>query len=303
MNRIWISRASSIPVREQLSAQLLFAILSRRLAPAERLPSVRDLARRIKVHPNTVSAAYQDLAARGWVERRAGSGVFVRDVERGQKDGGLDAFVRAWIEEGASRGFSLEALRGSFEKLSGASKHAGVIVVHPDANLAQILAAEIEAGTGYAVPHSGVADASRLPGFDRALILTTTSGAAAVSSLRSPVLRPDGHRLIPLKSIDEILDGLGRPASPLLLAIVSRSEAILKWASLLVPVLGLVGSDAIQRNPALPKWRDGLAACDLIAADIISAQELPRNLRTVVLRLIPDSFLVELGKVVTAEKL
>jgi DNA-binding transcriptional regulator YhcF (GntR family) len=56
MVRIWISRQSTIPVREQLSAQLRFGILSGRLAPAEHLPSVRELARRLKVHANTVSA-------------------------------------------------------------------------------------------------------------------------------------------------------------------------------------------------------------------------------------------------------
>src|SRR5260221_7240886 len=110
MHRIWISRESSIPVREQLSAQLLFAILSRRIGPAERLPSVRDLARRIKVHPNTVSAAYQDLAARGWVKRKAGSGVFVCDIQQNPGKDGIGAFTRAWIEEGLSRGFSLDAL-------------------------------------------------------------------------------------------------------------------------------------------------------------------------------------------------
>ena len=110
MHRIWISRDSSIPIREQLSAQILFGIVSRRFAPSERLPSVRDLARRLKVHPNTVSAVYQDLAARGWVKRKAGSGVFVSDISE------LDAFVRAWIEEASNRGFSLDALRAAFEK-------------------------------------------------------------------------------------------------------------------------------------------------------------------------------------------
>src|SRR5258708_3465512 len=116
MNRIFVSRRSSIPIREQLSAQLLFGILSRRLGPGERLPSVRDLARRVKVHPNTVSASYQDLAARGWVKRKAGSGVFVCDIDHRGKGDLIDTFVHAWIEEGLSRGFALEALTAVFEK-------------------------------------------------------------------------------------------------------------------------------------------------------------------------------------------
>jgi DNA-binding transcriptional regulator YhcF (GntR family) len=301
MNRIWISRHSSIPVREQLSAQILFGILSRRLGPAERLPSVRDLARRIKVHPNTVSAAYQDLAARGWVKRKAGSGVFVCDIEHRGKGDGIDTFVHAWIEEGLSRGFSLEALSAALDKAGNECRAQGeprrLLVVHPDRDLARILAAEIQEAVGCTVAHAGMEDALQVPEFDSFLLLTTTSGAGAVSQLR-----PGGHQLIPLKSIEELLAGLGRPASPVLIGIVSRSEAILKWASLLIPALGITGSDLIQRNPEQPKWRLGLGACDLIVADLLAARELPKNIRPIVLRLVPDSFLREARKLVTAEK-
>ena len=78
MIRLWISRRSALPIREQLSAQLLLGILSRKLPPGEKLPSVRDLARRLKIQGNTVLAVYRDLAERGWVQAQPGSGVFVR---------------------------------------------------------------------------------------------------------------------------------------------------------------------------------------------------------------------------------
>ena len=301
MNRIWISRDSSIPVREQLSAQILFGILSRHLEPAERLPSVRDLARRLRVHPNTVSAAYQDLAARGWVKRKAGSGVFVCDIQHRRDGGGIDTFVLAWIEEGLSRGFSFDALRAEFEKARTKFRTQGepvqLLVVHPDRNLACILAAEIQEAVGCLVPFAGLEDASQVPEFETSVLLTTTSGKSAVSQLR-----PEGHRLISLKSIEEVLTGLGRPAAPILIGIVSRSETILKWASLLIPALGLTGSDVIQRNPETPKWRHGLAACDLIAGDILAVRELPKNIRPIVVRLVADSFIQELRQLVTARK-
>jgi len=301
MNRIWISRHSSIPVREQLSAQLLFGILSRRIAPSERLPSVRDLARRLKLHPNTVSAAYQDLSARGWVKRKAGSGVFVCDIQKRTKEDGINTFMHAWIEEGLSRGFSFEALSASFENARRRHGARGeprrLLVVHPDRNLACILAAEIQEAVGCMVPYAGLEDAPQVPEFEAFLLLTTTSGAGAVSQLR-----PEGHRLIALKSIEEVLSGLGRPASPVLIGMVSRSETILKWASLLVPVFGLAGSDLIQRNPEQPEWRHGLGACDLVAADIVAARELSKAMRPIVLRLVADSFLQEARQLVTAEK-
>jgi DNA-binding transcriptional regulator YhcF (GntR family) len=295
MHRIWISRDSSIPIREQLSAQILFGIVSRRFVPSERLPSVRDLARRLKVHPNTVSAVYQDLAARGWVKRKAGSGVFVSDISE------LDAFVHAWVEEARNRGFSIEALRTAFEKAGNAPRQPPdsrkMLVLHPDRHLARILAAEMEESVGRPVKHSGIEDAAQVPDFDAHVLMTTTSGVEAVSRLR-----PEGHELIALKSMEELLAGLGRPVSPMLIGIVSRSETILKWASLLIPALGLAGSDLIQRNPEHPKWRDGLAACDLIAADVVCAKELPKKSKSIVLRLVSDTFLEQTRLRVTAEK-
>jgi GntR family transcriptional regulator len=301
MNRIWISRDSSIPIREQLSAQLLFGIVSRRFGPSERLPSVRDLARRLKVHSNTVSAAYQDLAARGWVKRKAGSGVFVCDIKHPQKGDGVDTFVQAWMEEGLSRGFSLDALKTAFDKAGIAFRKqpdsGKLLVLHPDANLARILAAEIEESIGCTVRYGAVEDAQQIPDFETHVLLTTTSGAEAVSRLR-----PEGHELIPLKSIEELLAGLGRPVAPTLIGIVSRSVTILKWASLLIPALGLPGSDLIQRNPEQSNWRDGLAACDLIAADTVCAKELPKTFRPIVLRLVSDAFLERTRQLVTAEK-
>ncbi len=114
MIRLWLSRKTPIPVREQLSAQLILGILSRKLAPGERLPSVRDLARRLKVHANTVSATYRDLAQRGWVSQRRGSGVFVCDLQMPEGERTLETFVRGCVEEGLARGFSLAELQSAF---------------------------------------------------------------------------------------------------------------------------------------------------------------------------------------------
>jgi GntR family transcriptional regulator len=295
MNRIWISRHSSIPVREQLSAQLLYGILSRRIAPAERLPSVRDLARRLKLHPNTVSAAYRDLAARGWVKAKTGSGVFVHEIEPHGKAPGIHAFVEAWVQEGAARGFSLDALSAALDKIRNEPAEPSeqpLLVIHPDRDLARILAAEIEDATRSAVLFANLADAP--PELKSFRVLTTTTGAAPVSALAK-----HGHELIALKSVEELISGLGRPAAPLLIAIVSHSETIRKWATLLIPALQHPESEVIERNPAHPNWREGLATCDMIGADILAARELPKNIRPVVLRLVSDAFL---QKLVTPKK-
>ncbi|HET9479284.1 MAG TPA: GntR family transcriptional regulator, partial [Pyrinomonadaceae bacterium] len=68
--RIWLSKNSEVPIREQLVTQIVLGIVSNDLKVNERLPSTRDLARRYDIHANTVSAAYRELARRGWVEFR-----------------------------------------------------------------------------------------------------------------------------------------------------------------------------------------------------------------------------------------
>lgn len=296
MFRIWLSRSSSIPIREQLSAQLLFGILSHRLQGGEKLPSVREFARRIKVHPNTVSAAYQDLVARGWLKGKSGSGVFVRDSK--QERGSIEAFVHAWVEEGLARGFSLDDLRKALDGAGKSKERRRVLVVHPEIEFARILAAEIEEAAGCAIECAAMEDALESAEFEDRFFLTTAS--ALDPAARS---RPDGHDVIVLKSVEEVIQRIPRPKTPMLMAIVSRSESIRKWASLLTPTLGLVGTDLIQRNPADRDWQKGLAACELVAADVLAVRELPKSVKNpVVLRLTADVFLKKARELVTGEK-
>jgi len=82
--QLWFARGSEVTLREQLVTQIVLGILSDDLRPGERLPSTRELARRFRLHSNTVSAAYRQLERDGWLESRRGSGVYVR-AERPQE--------------------------------------------------------------------------------------------------------------------------------------------------------------------------------------------------------------------------
>jgi GntR family transcriptional regulator / MocR family aminotransferase len=62
---------------KQIYEQVRGAILAGRLAPGERLPPTRELARRLDVSRNTVSLAYEWLTAQGLLRGRAGAGSFV----------------------------------------------------------------------------------------------------------------------------------------------------------------------------------------------------------------------------------
>ena len=60
--KIWLSKNSEVPVREQIITQITLGIASGDLVVGTRLPSTSEIARRYKIHSNTVSNAYQILA-------------------------------------------------------------------------------------------------------------------------------------------------------------------------------------------------------------------------------------------------
>lgn len=68
---------SPVSPGDQLADQVRFAVAAGRLVVGERLPSVRDLARLVRLNPNTVSRAWRELELTGVLEARRGSGMYV----------------------------------------------------------------------------------------------------------------------------------------------------------------------------------------------------------------------------------
>jgi DNA-binding transcriptional regulator YhcF (GntR family) len=79
--RFWFAHCAEVTLREQLVTQVILGILCHDLHPGERLPSTRELARRFRLHPNTISAGYRQLKQERWIEFRHGSGVYVREAK------------------------------------------------------------------------------------------------------------------------------------------------------------------------------------------------------------------------------
>ena len=74
---MWLALDGDGPLYRQAYRALRAAILDGRLAPGERLPSSRVLAREAKLARNTVLQAYEQLVAEGYAESRRGAGTFV----------------------------------------------------------------------------------------------------------------------------------------------------------------------------------------------------------------------------------
>lgn len=79
--RIVISNSSGVPLYEQVKEQVKVAILSGELAEGAQLPSVRALARDLRISVITTTRAYADLAQEGFVANVQGRGAFVLPVD------------------------------------------------------------------------------------------------------------------------------------------------------------------------------------------------------------------------------
>ena len=77
LRHLYVDDRSPVPVYAQLSERILGAIARGDLSPGEQLPSVRDVAARLGINPNTVNRAYAELERVGTVETRRGRGTFV----------------------------------------------------------------------------------------------------------------------------------------------------------------------------------------------------------------------------------
>lgn len=71
---------SPTPLYAQIAARVRVAVAAGELDEGDALPSVRQLARTVRVNPATVVQAYRDLETDGFVEMRHGAGTFVRAV-------------------------------------------------------------------------------------------------------------------------------------------------------------------------------------------------------------------------------
>lgn len=118
-----IDPRSPVPLYEQIAACVRVAVASGELSAGEALPSVRGLARELRINPATVVQAYRDLAADGFVEIRHGQGTFVQEVspmvrleERAVQAREL---VRRMLEDAARRGIGVDDLSRAFQVETG----------------------------------------------------------------------------------------------------------------------------------------------------------------------------------------
>ena len=76
MNLI-ISNSSNTPIYEQIKEQIKSKILSNELKSGDLLPSIRNLAKDLRISVITTKNAYEELEREGYVETMPGKGTYI----------------------------------------------------------------------------------------------------------------------------------------------------------------------------------------------------------------------------------
>jgi GntR family transcriptional regulator len=293
--RLWLSKNSEVPLREQLTTQIELGIISGDLEPGQRLPSTRALARRFEVHANTISAAYRELEEQGWVESRKGSGVYVREraVETPlDPESALDQLISTFLRLARQRGYSLAEIQRRVKHWLQLQEPDHFLVIEPSPELRDILVVEIKEATGFDVRGATPEEIARggLP-----------AGAAAVAHYGQAeevraILAPDTNLLVlHTRSIPLSLTGAERPPTDALITVVSQWETFLRWSRNILVAAGLDPAALNFRDAREEGWQRGLSSSAMIITDALTATRLPAGAPAPrVFRVVADSSLAEL---------
>jgi len=77
--RFSLDETDGAPIYRQIIHQIEYAVLSGRMKPGDRLPTIRSLAVELKTNPNTIAKAYGELEIRGVLATQVGSGTYIAD--------------------------------------------------------------------------------------------------------------------------------------------------------------------------------------------------------------------------------
>lgn len=118
MNLI-VNHSSMWPIYDQIADQVKDQIMHGKLAAGEALPSVRTLAKDLKVSALTVKKAYDTLEAEGFIHTVHGKGSFVAFADQSlmleEKKKEVEADLEMAIRKGRSCGMSDEEIAQLFQ--------------------------------------------------------------------------------------------------------------------------------------------------------------------------------------------
>jgi GntR family transcriptional regulator len=292
--QLWFARGSEVTIREQLVTQVILGILSDDLAAGQRLPSTRELARRFRLHPNTVSAGYRQLEHERWVEFRHGSGVYVRQHKPEVSPSSaiaLDQLIAKLFRSARELGAPLSTIRSRLRQWLDLQPPDHFLLIEPDEELRRIVAAEMAQAVTFPVRNYGLQDCPK----------TLEGGIpVALSNSLTTVRRalPTGTDVLQLnfRSVPSSLAGWLPAPSGRLVGVASRWSSFLKVARTFLNAAGFHPDSLIFRDARKTNWQRGLQQAAAVVCDSVTATELPKGCRAIPFSLLSEASIAELRR-------
>jgi GntR family transcriptional regulator len=265
-----IDSSSDVPIRQQLIEQIIFRIATGAWTADHQLPSVRELARRLKIHHNTVSGAYQDLVKMEWVIRHRGSRLVVISRNRlivPQSVKSLDDVINLTIHVAQAMGYTLQELRERVRDRLKTASPDHLLVIERDKGLREILCDEIRGAMPYPVQECTPEELAANP----SLAIGALAVAPVYSIGKADSLFPKDRPVIAVtfNKADDLIRQVRDLRQPSTVAVVSASPRFLEVArGILAPAIGtrhqlkevLLPGDSLHGHRAID-----LVFCDSIA--------------------------------------
>ena len=296
---IRIDKGSDVAVHRQLAEQIVFLIATGKLKPGDPLPSVRAMALRHKIHPNTVSQAYQNLVDRKWIKRQRGKKMTVRaqDEPLVPRPQDLDDLIDRVVRSAYERGYTMQDLRKRMLERLLVEPPDHVLLVEDEAGMRQLLLHELTELLSIPVTACSPDDLCASPGLAIGALAVTLPGrvwqVASLLPLGRPVsgLTPSG--------IEADVEQIQRLKRPSVIVIVSISEIFLQIArGLLAPFAG--SRHAIEVHCLGNAFRD-FSGADLVFCDSVCRPRI-RASHAVHYRLVSEQSAQEISRLVSSRR-
>lgn len=278
---------------------MILAIASGELPPGRRLPSTRALAKRLQLHPNTVSAAYQQLESLRWVESVHGSGVYVRALHDDTREAqlqALDRVVLAFLRTARSAGLSAKTVCDRVDHwLSIRPKR--FVFVHPDEGLRAIICQELREALGWQVADCDVKASAICPYLTDSVFVTVPSRQEEVSALV-----PIGSEVVflQMRQVARLLAQYLPVRAEVLTVIASGWPGFLEIGRTVLLAAGCDPEALVFRDTKKAAgWKRGLGARSVLVCDVLTSAEVPDGVHKIVVALVSDR---SIGALRTYEK-
>jgi DNA-binding transcriptional regulator YhcF (GntR family) len=304
--RFWLTHSGDVSLHEQIVRQVRMGVLCGELEPGERLPSTRAMARRFGIHANTVSTAYTQLCDEQWLERRHGSGVYVRlhGVGPDARVGGpgkdvsgvsvLESLLSRTVRVAREFGFTDAEVQQRFALALAEARP--LLLLEPDVELARIVLHEARAAGCLAMEHTAMPTVEwavhlreRVAGF-LPVVLPSKAGA-----VREALGAEVSLIVLQIGSIAQPLAQRLPSTREHLVGIASRWPEFLRIGQTMLVAAGFSADALVVRDTREADWRVGLGELAGVVCDSLTATKLPGTVDAIVFSLLTERSLQDLG--------